>query len=140
MRAAQSKRKPVVRRITVDERLAGDLIRLVVCHLADGIEVFYDRQEDWGTERDVWTRPKDYAQKLGAPDVQTPPWESLEEGQLYLSGEFEVVGDRARPAYFRVRPGRREFVRIDNLEEYREGVKHLYSVLLTEGGKDGQPN
>lgn len=35
-----------VRRITVDERLADDLIRVLACPLAKGVREFLDRQMD----------------------------------------------------------------------------------------------
>jgi hypothetical protein len=137
MKTGQSKRKTVVRRITVDERLADDLFRLAVCSLADGVTVFFDRQGDWGAEREVWARPKNYAQKLGVPLADAPSWESLEEGQLFLSGEFEIVGDRTAPEYMRVKPGEQELLRMDTMTEFKEGVKQLYSVLLTGGRQNG---
>jgi hypothetical protein len=140
MNGDQSPTRVVVRRITVDERLADDLIRLVVCRLRDGIEAFFDRRGDWGLERESFARPKDYARKLGVSPDGAPPWETLEEGQLFLAGEFEIVGDRASPHYFRICPGKQEFLRLDLLDEYKEGVKRLYSVLLTGGQEDGQPH
>lgn len=133
MSATQSDHRPVVRRITVDERLTDDLVRLAVSRLEEGIEIFYDRQDDWGLERESWARPKDYIQKLGVSPEKAPSWDSLQEGQLFLVGEFEVVGDRDNPRFFRIHPGGQEFVRLDLLEEYKEGVKRLYSILLTGG-------
>ena len=99
-------RRVVVRRITVDERLANDLIRLASCRLAEGVEVFFDRDGDWGSEREIWAEPKTYARKMGVPASIAPPWATLEEGQVFVSGEFEVVGDRAAPDYLRVSRGR----------------------------------
>lgn len=126
----------LVRRITVDERLADDLIRLLVCPLAEGVEVFLDREEDWADEHEVLIHPETYAQELGIPSAQEPeeedwPWEALKEGQVFLSGEFEIVGDPRTPKYFKVSPGQKQFVRVDNLEEFKEDVKRIYSDLLT---------
>jgi hypothetical protein len=132
----QSSRKAVVRRITVDERLADDLIRLVVCRLVEGVEEFYDRRGEWGRERESWARPRNYAEKLGAPPDNIPAWDSLMEGQVFLSGEFEVVGERDKPRWFRACPGKQEFLRLDSVEEHKEGLKHLYSVLLVGGQRD----
>ncbi len=122
-----------VRRISVDEQLADDLIRLVICSLTKGIEVFTDRDEDWGMEREVLVKPKTYARRLGVRSSSAPPWETLEEGQVFVSGEFEVVGDRRAPRYFKVSHGRREFLRIDDLEGFKEDVKWIYSELLKRG-------
>ena len=135
MVAKRSRKKVRVRRITVDERLANDLIRLTICPLAEGVEEFLDRQSDWGREREVWARPKTYARTLGVPSAEAPPWETLEEGQVFLSGEFEIVepesvGDRTPQKYFRVSPGRKNFLRIDDMKEFKEGVKQIYSDVL----------
>lgn len=129
---ATQPRKVHVRRVTVDERLAGDLIRLLICELAPGVIEFYDRSGDWSREREVWARPHTYAHYLGLSSslVHEWPWEKLQEGQVFLSGEFEIIGDRRRPAYFRIRPGAVEFIRLDNLREFKDGVIRTYSDLL----------
>jgi len=136
MVAKRSRKKVRVRRITVDEQLADDLIRLIVCSLAEGVEEFLDRESDWGREREVWARPRTYARTLGVPSAEAPPWETLEEGQVFLSGEFEIVepesasGRRARK-HFMISPGRKDFLRIDDMDEFKEGVKQIYSDVLT---------
>jgi hypothetical protein len=132
MSTERAPRRVVVRRITVDEWLADDLIRLVSCRLAEGVEEFFDRDGDWGPEREIWAEPKTYARKMGVPASIAPPWETLEEGQVFVSGEFEVVGDRAAPDYLRVSRGRKELLRIDELQDLKETVKRLYSNVLTE--------
>jgi hypothetical protein len=126
-------KRVMVRRITVDERLADDLIRLAICSLNEGVEEFFDRQGDWGRERESWVRPSNYVRRLGVSAAKAPPWASLEEGQLFLSGEFEVIGDRLGPDHFRICPGAREFIRIDTVEELKEGVKRLYFTVLAGG-------
>jgi len=130
---ARRKKRALVWRIAVDERLADDLVRLLVCPLAEEVEEFFDRKGDWGKERERWVRPRSYVKKLGLPPSQVEewPWEALTEGQVFLSGQFEIVGDRQAPKYFKVSPGREEFLRIDNLEEFKRGTKRLYSYLLT---------
>jgi len=70
-------------------------------------------------------------QEWGVKDPNDLPWETLEEGQVYLSGEFEVVGKKKSPEHFKVSPGKKAFMRIDNLEEFfREEVRYLYSDAL----------
>lgn len=132
MSPKRSRKKVVVRRITVDERLADDLVRLAVCPLAEGVEEFFDREGDWDKERQWWARPENYARKMGIPAAQREkwPWERLEEGQVFLSGEFEIVRETAL-LYFKVSRGREEFLRIDDLEVFKEGVRRTYSELLT---------
>ena len=124
-----------MRRITVDRRLADDLIRVLICPLAEGVEEFFDRQDDWGRERAATVRPKTYVRKLGVPSPRALPWETLEEGQVFLSGEFEAIrpegaGEEAEPRCFRVSRGRKEFVRIDDLEGFKNSSKQVYSHLL----------
>ena len=135
MGARRSRKKVLVHRITVDEQLADDLIRLAVCPLAEGVEEFFDREGDWDKEREWWARPETFARKLGIPSAETEEWtwERLAEGQVFLSGEFVIVGDRTAPTYFKVSPGRSEFLRIDDLEVIKEGVRRTYSELLTRG-------
>ena len=121
--------KALVRRITIDEKLSNDLIRFVFCSLKEGIERFADLDEQWGEEQEVLAQSHDYAQMLDVTS-EALPWETLKEGQVFVSGEFEVIGDRTAPEYFKVSPGRKEFLRIDNLKEFKEEVKYLYSEVL----------
>ena len=122
-----------VQRITVDEQVADDFIRLLICSLAEGVQAFFDREGDWGPEREVWVRPETYARKLAIPAPEKPkwPWEALVEGLVFLSGKFEIVGDPAAPEYFKVGSGQPKFLRLDNLEVCKQGVKQIYSDLLT---------
>ena len=135
MSAKRSRKKVLVWRITVDEQLADELIRLLACPLAEGVEEFFDRKEDWGKERQWQARPKTYARKMGIPSAERKkwPWERLAEGQVFLSGEFRIVNDRTAPKYFKVSRGRQEFLRIDDLEMVREGFRRAYSEVLSRG-------
>jgi hypothetical protein len=123
-------RKVRVRRITVDEKLSDDLFRFVFCSLKEDIEKFTDRDDEWQEEREELVHPKDYSQILDVKKPEAPAWETLQEGQVYLSGEFKVIGDQTKPEYFKVNPGRRKFLRIDNLDMIDEGVKSIYSDVL----------
>lgn len=129
----------IVRRITIDERLADDLIRVAICPLEQGVEAFLDREGDWGPERQSFIRPKDYVRKLGIPDPQDWPWESLSEGMVFLSGAFELVPkkrgeDKVELAYFQISKHRGRFERIDHLEVLRTSIHQLYAHALG-GGK-----
>jgi hypothetical protein len=130
--------RPDVRRVTIDEKLADDLIRAAICRLADGVEVFYDRQGDWGRERGAWFRPGDYARKMGLDPEQAPAWGSLKEGQVFLVGEFATVDKESKTSCFKVDRTGSDMVRIDSLKEYRDGVKYFYAYLLEEGGRHGE--
>lgn len=123
-------RKVRVRRITVDEKLSDDLFRFVFCSLRESIEKFTDRDDEWQEERERLVHPRNYSRILYVEKSEAPAWETLQEGQVYLSGEFEVIGDQTKPDYFKVSPGRRKFLRIDKLDIIDEGVKSLYSDVL----------
>jgi ATP sulfurylase len=60
---------------------------------------------------------------------EAPAWESLEEGQVYLSGEFEAVGE-PETEKFRINPGQTKIMRIDNLKLIKEGLRALYSDVM----------
>lgn len=130
-RSGENKR---VRRITIDEKMGERLIRVLVCNLAGGVQEFSDELEEWGEEKDALMRPQTYAKILGLPPgeeyQEQYPWDSLSEGQVFLSGEFEVVDDPQAQPKFRVSPGRKEFVRIDQIKFFRERLKRQYSKLL----------
>jgi hypothetical protein len=114
----------------VDEKLSDGLFRFVFCPLREGIKQFTDRDDEWQEEREKSVHPKDYSRVLGVKKPEAPAWETLQEGQVYLSGEFKIIGNKAKPEYFEVSPGRKQFLRIDNLGMINEGVKALYSDVL----------
>jgi len=114
----------------VDEKLSDDLFRFVFCPLREGIKQFTDRDDEWEEEREKLVHSKNYSRILGVKKSEAPAWETLQEGQVYLSGEFKVIGDQTKPDCFKVSPGRRRFLRIDKLDIIDEGVKSLYSDVL----------
>jgi len=128
------KKEPsAVLRITVDEKIGTDLIRFVICALRRGIEIFTDIDEQWEEENEKLVSAQNYEEVLqewGVKDPNDLPWETLEEGQVYLSGKFEVVGKKKSPEHFKVSPRKKAFMRIDNLEFFREEVGYLYSDAL----------
>ncbi len=122
-----------VRRITVDEKLGEAGIRLLVAPLARGVKEFFDRDSEWDQEYELRVRPENFVQEMGILVPEEWPWEKLAEGQVFLAGKFEIVGERTAPKYFRVKRGRQEFLRLDDLKEFKDGVKWLYSQVLTGG-------
>ncbi len=127
---ARHKESPVYR-ITVDERLNDDLVRLLIAPLAAGVDTFADRDEDWGPEQEVMVNAANYALHMGVREDKLP-WRTLAEGQVFLVGQFKTVGPQTAPAGFQVRPGpgRRAWLRIDNLSLVKEPAKLLYSALI----------
>ena len=133
---AKQKKSPVYR-ITVDERLSDDLVRLLIAPLAAGVDAFADRDEDWGPEQVVMVNPTTYARQIGVREDKLP-WRTLAEGQVFLVGQFKTVGTQAAPVGFQVRSGGRAWLRIDNLPLVKEPAKQLYSALIQrKEGRDG---
>ena len=145
-----------VRMITVDERLAEDLIRLEICKLInrDDSGEFKLEPEFWEDiaqeGEEIVARPfspgektqKDlYTDLMSIPEEQVKefPWKDLEEGQIFLSGAFEVKeeqhGDKKVKRYF-IRPGTKAFIQID--DDVKEDTKTLYYEVLAKGEKDGK--
>jgi len=145
-----------VRRITVDERLSEDLIRLEICELKKTGESgeFKDEPEFWRDivqeGEEILARPKNpgkeskkslYTDLMSIPESQVKqfPWKDLKEGQVFLSGEFEVKveqrGDKKVTRYF-IRPGEEAFKQID--DDVKENTKTLYYEILARGEKNGK--
>ena len=116
---------PSVKRITVDEQLADDLIRFEVCSLKEQGEFFYS-VESWGEKKHELIHKSDYKRKLHL----TQPWNTLKESQVFLVGEFEVVGDPANPDSFKTSLGKRKSIRIDDKRKFKDNVKETYFKLL----------
>jgi hypothetical protein len=133
---AKQKGSPVYR-ITVDERLSDNLVRLLIAPLAAGVDAFADRDEDWGPEQEVMVNSTNYALHMGVREAELP-WRTLAEGQVFLVGQFETVGTQTAPEGFKVRPGEQAWLRIDSLSLVKEPAKQLYSALIQrKEGQDG---
>jgi len=146
----------IVRRITVDERLSEDLIRLEICELIKHEESgeFKDEPEFWNDivqeGEDILARPinpKNESQKdlytdlmsIPVSQVKQFPWKDLKEGQVFLSGAFEVKEepnrDKKVKRYF-IRPGGKAFKQID--DDVKKDTKILYYEILAKGEKNGK--
>jgi len=125
----------LVLRLTVDEKLSDDLIRLLVCPLAAGKDEFKDETGDWEAESEVLVGPGNYKKVMGITEdlAEKYPWEMLKEGQVFLSGRFGVRGDEKSPSGFTVGSEERNFLRIDDI--VRKRIKKLYFDALEGGGK-----
>lgn len=130
MKKKKSKKRVLVRRITIDEKLSEDLIRLLASNLKDGFKEFKDRMENWEDEQEVLISPGSYAKKMGIPVSKTKKWkwEDFKEGQTFLSGSFERASTKKMPDKFVVNPIRKEFLSIDDLA--KDEIKRLYFRVL----------
>ncbi len=143
-----------VRRISIDERLDGDLIKIGVADLLPGhSDLGEDALESWSDEHVRLVRPSTFLRSFGLrkdhselealvaelplePGKDEPSgafWRTLEEGQVYLSGEIEVRGiDRSSIEGITARPGAFSVVRIDRIPTIKNKHKRLYSAALKE--------
>lgn len=130
MKKKKSKKIVQVRRITIDEKLSDDLIRLLSSSLKRGFMEFKDRMEYWEEEKEFLVRPNSYAKKMGIPlsDKKKWKWEDFKEGQAFLSGDFGIVDTKKTPGKFMVNPGRKKFINIDDIA--KKDIKRLYFKVL----------
>lgn len=152
----KEERIATVRRITVDERLSEDLIRLEICEL-----IKHEKSGEFKDEPDYWrdiaqeggevlARPiapgkkstkECYTDLMSIPKSQVKkfPWKDLKEGQVFLSGAFEVKeeqsGDDTVMRYF-IRPGKKAFKQID--DDVKKNTKTLYYKILAKGENHGR--
>jgi len=145
-----------VRRITIDERLSEDLIRLEICELKKTCESgeFKDEPDFWKDTaqegEEILARPINpeegsgkylYTDLMSIPESQVKkfPWKDLKEGQVFLSGAFEIKeeqsGDKKVSRYF-IRPGGEAFKQID--DDVKENTKTLYYEILAKTEKNGK--
>ena len=128
-----SKKNVMVQRITIDEKLSEDLIRVLISPLKKGIKKFRDQMEYWEKEKEELVKPDSFAKKMGIPfsEKKNFKWQNLREGQVFLSGAFDVVGIKKPPGMFEVNPKRKEFLSIDALA--KNDIKKLYFKVLGRG-------
>jgi hypothetical protein len=130
MTMKRNRQKIKVYRITMDERISENLFRFLICQLKEDITKFIDHLDAWTEEKERIVNPTNYTRTLHIQKREAPIWESLEEGQVYISGQFKPVGEPSKPNYFIIDPDTKNFLRIDNLPLIREGVVSLYSDVL----------
>jgi len=133
MKKKKSRKNVIVQRITIDEKLSEDLIRLLVSSLKGGIKKFRDQMEYWEEEKEELVRPDSFAKKMGIPisEKKNFKWQNLREGQVFLSGAFDAVDIKKPPGKFEVNPRRKKFVSIDALA--KKDIKKLYFRVLGRG-------
>lgn len=147
---------PKVYRISVDERLSEDLIRLEICELIKPLKSgeFKDEPENWeeitSEGEEIVVKPIEKGEKVKkghksefisiSESLLTKfNWKDLKEGQVYLSGEFEIKekknGDQTVKRFF-IYPGKRAIEKIDDV--VNKNTKTLYYDTLSKGKKNGK--
>lgn len=128
-----------VRRITIDEKLSDNYIRLLVSNLKMGDNGFFDWDENiWSEEKEIYVNDKDFIDKMKIipSKIKEYKWEALKEGQVFLSGEFKLF-NKNRKDKFIINKGRKNFRQID--KEIRRNIEPIYFNVLT-GGKSKHAN
>lgn len=120
-----------MQRITVDERLGPDLLRLLVAEMKDPQQGrdYFDEIEDWGEEAEILVDGTSFREVmgLGSENIEL---RDLEEGQVFLNGSFVLKGPAEKPKSFRVvRGSAQKPTRIDALskDKVKSKVSHLMS-------------
>lgn len=142
MKNDPEKQTSPVRRITIDEKLADSLIRILIANLKDDVTTFSDDSKYWEEEKELLVRPDDYQKKMGMTqaNVEKWPWKNFHEGQVFLVGRFRDSPNQPAEGEFVVdmKMEQENFQRIDRL--VKEGVKKKYLAALEGGISDGEPN
>ena len=138
MKETPQTRAPLVRRITIDEKLASGLMRILVAELKDDIEAFDDGSPYWNEEKEILAREDDYRERMGMTpgNARKRPWDSLKEGQTFLQGNFKMKRGRWDQPRFLVDIQRRNFLCIDTL--IKKHNKKVYFSALEGGVNHGQ--
>lgn len=140
-------------RITVDERLDEKIVRFLVAEMKKGIdigvvideEIWDDEEEFIITSDDLsWIHHKGeecyncwslVKEAWGIHPKLAPEWSELHEGQVYLSGSFEMV-KVANSFVIKRNPKKRIFIRVDTRPEIKDDLKWLYNEVITRGKMD----
>ncbi|MBN1273233.1 MAG: hypothetical protein JXB26_13280 [Candidatus Aminicenantes bacterium] len=97
-----------------------------------GKSFFSNNEKKWGDEVEMWVTSDTYKKEMGIPPKEDlPKWNDLKEGQVYLSGHFEIVGKRESPEKFKVNTKVKDFLQID--EFVKKDIKELYFKVLKKG-------
>ena len=127
----------LVRRITIDEKLEDGLFRVLITSLRNDTTEFNDDLSYWGEEYEDLIQPDNYRKILDMTkrNVQTWPWDSIYEGQVFLQGRFRINRNRSSKMMFVVDRRRRNFRRVDPM--LKEQTKKIYLAVLERRISDG---
>lgn len=130
MKRKKPKKNAIVNRITIDEKLSEDLIRVLISPLKKGAKKFRDQLDYWEDEKEELVRPDTFVRKMGIPFSKKKEfkWENLREGQAFLSGSFNKADRKKTTSRFEVNPRRKEFLSID--AQAKKDIKKLYFKVL----------
>ncbi len=131
------KKKLPLYRITVDEFLAEDLVRVIFAELkiSKNASLFDDDTGSWKAEEAFVVNPETWAEKLALPAIRIKdyPLANLFEGQVFLCGNVSLNRSRGIKKKFRINktPARKL---LPVTSQVHADIKSLYKNALT-GGK-----
>lgn len=130
MKSKRSKKQSSVRRITVDERLTEDTIRILISELAEGVREFPLGEAQWKEEKEHHLKRRNYVEDMGIPPAEAEKWSwaGFREGQVFLSGTFRIVGKKKSPNKLVAGQGQNQFLLIEDL--VRKDTEKLYFKAL----------
>ena len=126
-------------RLTIDERLSDDLIRVLITRLKKRFNLIKDEPKRWEDEKELLLHKKTYRKqlrkKLGLTKEQASSfiWDKLKEGQVCLLGAFQEEEHKKRGRIalrFRFEPKQKTFKQVDRMP--KDMVKDLYLQTLTK--------
>lgn len=137
MRSQKSKQTQGVYRITVDEKLGPDLIRLLIASLKKNKKTFSDNPKHWNEEEAILVSADTYknTMRLTRNNAKKLSWGMLREGQVFLVGKFKTLHDPNIQTKFALNPKRKNFRRID--PQIKNDIKRKYLRALQGGIQDG---
>ena len=135
-----SQERDLVWRITVDEQLDTERVRLLIAaYVGTSKTSFLDPIEDWSDEVERTIRPEQLPGFFGEGE-EAPTWGELREGQVYLVGSVEPSCEEDHPVSFRSARTAPTPHRLDSIPSLKKEQKRLYSDLLGHrGGRHASP-
>lgn len=136
MKVEQQKKHPLVLRITVDEKIGENLMRILISSLAEEVKEFRVGNAKWTEEEEKYVNSKNYADEMGIPKSKLKefPFSEFHEGQVFLSGKFKIIGKKKSPKKFLVGDGYRKCLPIEAI--VKEETKQLYYKVVERGGEN----
>jgi len=134
MKADKKKKKHLlVQRVTIDEKISGDIMRILISSPAKDVEELKLGEVKWTKEKEKYINSENYADKMGIPVSKRKdfPFAGFHEGQVFLTGNFKIIGKKKSPDKLLLGNSDRKFLAIDT--SIKEEIKRLYSKVLEKG-------
>lgn len=130
MKNAPEKQTSPVWRITIDERLTNDLIRILIANLKPDKSTFSDDSRHWEEEDEFIVGPDNYLETMGMTKEigKQWPWKNLFDGQVFLRGRFRDSPNQPGVFVVDTKMKQDNFQRIDYYSKNR--VKKVYMNAL----------